>query len=106
MPSPECSNTTVNTQTWISLWLKFVAAGDPNPTPTGIPANPVPEIDPDRVTPGVWGFLSFVILIVAATILYFSMRKQLRKVDFDEDSSEAGGDEAPHVDVRSTDSAR
>ena len=36
------------------------------------------------MTPGVWGFMSFVVLVIAAVILYFSLRKQLHRVDFDE----------------------
>ncbi len=36
------------------------------------------------------GFLAFVILVIAVVILYFSLRKQLRKVDFDESALPAG----------------
>lgn len=76
----------------LSIWLRVVGAGDPNPTPTGVRESPIPEIDPNRVTPGMWGFLSFVALILVAVLLYFSMRKQMRRVDFDENSPLAGGD--------------
>lgn len=68
------------------LFSSVFAAGDPNPTPSGALLSPPPEIDPLRVTPGMWGFLCFVFLILVAIVLYFSLRKQLRKVDFDEDA--------------------
>lgn len=48
---------------------------DPSPLPTE------PPIDPQRVTPGLLGLLSFLFLIVAVVLLYLSMRKQMRKVD-------------------------
>ena len=56
----------------------------------GLGLDPVPE--PSDVTPGWLGF-GFLMALVAATILlWFSMRKQLRKIRFDEDpdASEAG----------------
>lgn len=58
------------------------------PTPTPIPTDLA--IDPNRVTPGLWGFLSFAFLILAVVVLYFSMRKQLTKVNFEEDALPAG----------------
>ncbi len=68
------------------------AAGDPNPTPSGALTSPPRVIDPDSVTPGIWGFVSFVFLMVVAILLYFSLRKQLGKVDFDETSEPANGE--------------
>ena len=58
------------------------------PTPTPVPTDLA--IDPNRVTPGLLGFLSFVFLILAVVVLYFSMRKQLSKVNFEEDALPAG----------------
>ncbi|MDQ1305392.1 MAG: hypothetical protein QG671_1223 [Actinomycetota bacterium] len=53
-------------------------------------ATPGLAVDPQRVTPGLLGFLSFVFLIIAVVILYFSLRKQLKKVNFDENALPAG----------------
>ena len=64
----------------IRLFSTVLAAGDPNPTPV---------IDPDRVTPGNWGLIAFIFLLVVAALLYFSLRKQLRKIDFPEDPPDA-----------------
>ncbi len=45
------------------------------------PTEEQPPIDPERVTPGLLGFLSFIFLIVAAVLLYRSMNKQMKKID-------------------------
>lgn len=73
------------------LFSAVFAAGDSNPTPSGALSSPPADIDPNSVTPGLWGFLSFAFFIIVATILYFSLRKQLRRVDFDESSPQANG---------------
>ncbi|TDC49912.1 hypothetical protein E1212_16660 [Jiangella ureilytica] len=43
------------------------------------------ETEPDNseIGPGLYGFLVVVFLILALVMLYRSMRKQIRKVDFD-----------------------
>lgn len=41
------------------------------------------EADDSGIGPGLYGFLVLVFLIVALFVLYRSMRKQIRKVDFD-----------------------
>jgi hypothetical protein len=41
----------------------------------------VPPIDPNRVTPGLLGLLSFIFLLVAVFLLWRSMRKQMKKID-------------------------
>lgn len=82
----------------IGIYARILAAGETSPTPAPS-ATPLPEIDPDRVTPGVWGFLSLLFLVLVAVALYFSLRKQLRRVDFDENSPLAGGDD-DKVDLR------
>ncbi|MCB0915703.1 MAG: hypothetical protein KDC23_08385 [Actinobacteria bacterium] len=58
----------------------------PSPVPTPIDL----AIDPNRVTPGMLGFISFIFLIVVVVVLYFSMRKQLSRIKFDEDALPAG----------------
>lgn len=68
-------------------WL-LVAAASPSPTApqqtyTG---------DPSKVTPGLAGAVIFVILLVAAYVLFRSLSKQLRKVPptFEAESTENG----------------
>jgi len=68
-----------------SLFTVVVGAGDVNPTPSGGLESIAPVIDPNLVTPGMWGFISFVVLILACVILYFSLRKQLKRVDSRDD---------------------
>lgn len=43
------------------------------------------EAEDSGVGPGLYGFLVLVFLIVALVVLYRSMRKQIRRVDFDPD---------------------
>ena len=52
------------------------------------PSSTEPAIDPDRVSPGVLGFLAVVFLAVAMFVIWKSMDKQLRRVDFDENDTE------------------
>jgi hypothetical protein len=44
--------------------------------------------DPADVKPGWLGFGVFLALAVAVAFLWFSMRKQLKKVDFEEEPDE------------------
>jgi hypothetical protein len=59
----------------------------PNPVPTLLLAaspSPAPEpIDPARVTPGVLGFLAILFLAVSVFLLWRSMNKQIRKIEFE-----------------------
>jgi hypothetical protein len=41
------------------------------------------EAEDSGIGPGLYGFLVLVFLIAALFVLYRSMRKQIRKVDFD-----------------------
>lgn len=59
-------------------------------TPTPMPTPGELTVDPSRVTPGMLGFLSLLFLIIAVVIIYFSMRKQLSRIDFDEGAMPAG----------------
>ncbi|SDU52887.1 hypothetical protein [Jiangella alkaliphila] len=45
------------------------------------------DADDSGVGPGLYGFLVMVFLIVALVVLYRSMRKQIRRVDFDPDGA-------------------
>jgi len=56
---------------------------------TPSPTTP-PQIDPDRVSPGGLGFLAIVVLAIAAVVIFFSMRKQLSRVNFEEGKEPAG----------------
>ena len=49
--------------------------------------------DPADVKPGWLGFSVFLLLAAALVVLFFSFRKQLRKVDFEEGSD--GEPESP-----------
>ncbi|WP_079168299.1 hypothetical protein [Streptomyces colonosanans] len=51
---------------------------------------PLAEVDQDKVTPGVLGFIIFAVMALAVWGLMKSMSKHMRKVDFQED---AGSDE-------------
>lgn len=57
------------------------------------------EVDDDKVTPGVLGFIVFAVMALAVWGLMKSMNKHMRKVDFKEPAessskSEASGAEA------------
>ena len=53
--------------------------------------------DPDDVTAGWVGFAVFMGLAVAVVLLWLSFRKQLKKIDFEEepDESASSGPETP-----------
>lgn len=65
------------------LWL-LAAAASPSPSPSAT----VPEIDPDRVSPGILGLLAVVFLAVAVVFIWKSMNTQLKAIDFDESTTE------------------
>lgn len=46
------------------------------------------ELDPNKVGPGLAGFLVFLFLLVAGYFLFRSLRKQLNRVDFPEPPAE------------------
>jgi hypothetical protein len=61
--------------------------------------------DPEDVKPGWLGFAVFLLLAAALVVLFFSFRKQLRKVDFEEapdgtpeESSTDAGERRPEDD--------
>ncbi len=47
---------------------------------------PVRYVDPQTVGPGLTGFVIFVFLCGAVFLLWKSMNKQLKKIDFEEES--------------------
>jgi hypothetical protein len=49
------------------------------------------EVDDDKVTPGVLGFIVFAVMAVAVWGLMKSMNKHMRKVDFKERDASGGG---------------
>lgn len=48
------------------------AATTPTPTPT-------PEVDPDLVTPGVWGFVITTFVALAVILLVWDMMRRIRR---------------------------
>ena len=59
----------------------LLAGASPSPS-----ATPAPPVDPSRVTPGLLGAVTFIVLIAAAYVLFRSLRRQLSRVPptFDE----------------------
>ncbi len=47
------------------------------------------EVDDDKVTPGVLGFIVFAVMALAVWGLMKSMNKHMRKVDFKDPESES-----------------
>jgi hypothetical protein len=58
------------------------ADATPSPSPSTGP-------NPDLVSPGLLGFVSFLFLIVAVYFIGRGLTKQLKRVDFDEDKATA-----------------
>lgn len=52
------------------------------------------EVDDDKVTPGVLGFIVFAVMAVAVWGLMKSMNKHMRKVDFKEPAEAASSSAA------------
>ncbi|MFJ9628601.1 hypothetical protein ACIQPR_02395 [Streptomyces sp. NPDC091280] len=55
---------------------------------------PLAEVDENKVTPGVLGFIVFAVMALAVWGLMKSMSKQMNKVDFKEAPDPADGSEA------------
>ncbi|MCW7945799.1 membrane protein [Streptomyces hygroscopicus] len=53
---------------------------------------PLAEVDQNKVTPGVLGFIVFAVMALAVWGLMKSMNKHMRKVDFKE--ADASGEDA------------
>ena len=66
-----------------TVWL-LAASVAPSPSPSST----APAIDPDRVSPGILGLLAVVFLAIAVFVIWKSLNKQLKRVDFDESTTE------------------
>jgi hypothetical protein len=62
------------------------------------------ELDPNKVTPGVLGFIVFALLGGAAWLLMKNMNKQFTKIDFEE-SPESGASSAARAEEASPESS-
>lgn len=51
---------------------------------------PSPEqmVDPDLVTPGPWGFVTILVLVVAVFLLVFDMLRRVRRARYREEANE------------------
>lgn len=52
------------------------------------------DLDQDKVTPGVLGFIVFAVIGGAVWLLMKSMNKHMKRVDFEEDPQEASATES------------
>lgn len=52
--------------------IAALAGVTPSPAPT-------PAIDPDLVTPGVWGFVAIVFVTLAVIVLVYDMMRRIRR---------------------------
>lgn len=43
--------------------------------------NPTPEIDPDRVRPGLAGLVSFFLLAIAVAVISYFMNRSLKRTN-------------------------
>lgn len=60
-------------------------------------AQPPVEPDPEIVTPGLIGLAMVLVLGVAVYFLYRSMKRQLKRVDFEESTGPVEGDDEQAV---------
>jgi hypothetical protein len=75
------------------LW--FLVAASPTPTPTS-------KVDPNLVTPGVWGFAIFAFVAIVAVLLGIDMVRRVRRVRYRAEiqarlAAEAGADKPDDV---------
>jgi hypothetical protein len=55
------------------------------------------ELDENKVTPGVLGFVVFAVMGLAVWMLMKSMHRHMNKVDFEERPAQAGGSSGTHT---------
>ncbi|GAA1902461.1 hypothetical protein GCM10009837_27130 [Streptomyces durmitorensis] len=58
------------------------------------------EVDDDKVTPGVLGFIVFAVMALAVWGLMKSMNKHMRKVDFKEPAESSDSAESPSGEAK------
>ncbi|WP_107054255.1 hypothetical protein [Streptomyces sclerotialus] len=63
------------------------------------------DLDENKVTPGVLGFIVFAVIGGAVWLLMKSMNKHMRKVDFEEKPGEAAKGDGPAASDRSAPAA-
>jgi len=69
---------------------------------------PSPGDLPDDRSAGYWGFLLFLLMLLGVVLLWFSLNKQLKRINFDEGDegnkgnkgNKAKADSEPSVDLR------
>ncbi|MEU9244629.1 hypothetical protein [Streptomyces shenzhenensis] len=59
------------------------------------------EVDENKVTPGVLGFIVFAVMAVAVWGLMKSMSKHMQKVDFKESAPSGADSKAPAAEPKS-----
>ncbi|MEU6443292.1 hypothetical protein [Streptomyces sp. NPDC047046] len=67
---------------------------------------PLAEVDADKVTPGLLGFVVFAVMAVGVWALMKSMNKHMRKVDFKEPEEPGTPEESPTSSKAEAGSAR
>ncbi|NEA44658.1 hypothetical protein [Streptomyces sp. SID11385] len=67
---------------------------------------PLAEVDADKVTPGLLGFVVFAVMAVGVWALMKSMNKHMRKVDFKEPEEAGTPEESPASPKAEAGSAR
>lgn len=60
--------------------IAFAVFSDTTPTPS-----PTPSLDPNLVTPGVWGFVAIAFIAVAVIALIFDMMRRIRRGRYRDD---------------------
>ncbi|GAA0912876.1 hypothetical protein [Streptomyces thermoalcalitolerans] len=61
---------------------------------------PLAEVDPNKVTPGVLGFIVFAVMALAVWGLMKSMNRHMNKVDFKEEPDPETASGAPAADPK------
>ena len=56
------------------IWNIVAASPTPSPSPT--------DFDADTVTPGVWGFVLTIAVILAVVVLIVDMVRRIRRVNY------------------------
>jgi hypothetical protein len=64
------------------------------------------EVDDDKVTPGVLGFIVFAVMALAVWGLMKSMNKHMRKVDFKDSGPEESADAGDAGDAKAGSESR